>query len=147
MFDVDKMRDELNRQFIRKATVVVGMWFVVVGILAFCSVARAQSDHHPFHSEFYQQWKQPGIFPLASCCNARITKQGTETGDCEPTQADMRKGIDGLAHWFAWLRQERRWIEIPDTKIIHERNPSGQDAHLCWSTGRVLCFSPPDTGG
>jgi hypothetical protein len=26
-------------------------------------------------------------------------------------------------------------------------NPDVFDAHLCWSTGRVLCFVPPDTGG
>jgi hypothetical protein len=26
-------------------------------------------------------------------------------------------------------------------------HPDVFDAHLCWSTGRVLCFAPPDTGG
>jgi len=76
-----------------------------------------------------------------SCCNARRVEGGHEIGDCEATTARLING-----DWQAWLRQEDRWIDIPDGKIVRERNPTGQDAHLCWS-GRVLCFVPPDTGG
>ena len=60
-----------------------------------------------------------------------------------PARAEIRAGA-----WWAWLRQETRWLPIPDAKLIRERNPSGQDAHLCWTPARgVLCFLPPDTGG
>jgi len=109
--------------------------------------AKAQ-DHHPAHRDFYRLWMQPGVYPPASCCNARVERDGAEVGDCEPTRAELRRGDDGVARWHAWLRQEGRWLPIPDAKVIRERNPSGQDAHLCWTpTAGVLCFSPPDTGG
>ncbi len=103
--------------------------------------ARAQ-DHHPAHRDFYLKWTQPGVDPPVSCCSARIEANGLEVGDCEPTRAEIRAG-----QWWAWLRQESRWIEIPDGKVLRERNPNGRDAHLCWSGGRVLCFVPEDTGG
>lgn len=103
--------------------------------------ARAQ-DHSPHHADFYRHWMQPGVHPPISCCNARKVEGGVETGDCEPTKARIVNG-----NWQAWLRQESRWIDIPDSKVIRERNPTGQDAHLCWSFGRVLCFVPEDTGG
>lgn len=78
-----------------------------------------------------------------SCCDARIEAEGVEVGDCEPTRAEVRGGV-----WWAWLRQERRWIPVPDGKILRERNPGGQDGQLCWTpAGGVLCFVPPDTGG
>jgi len=103
--------------------------------------ARGQ-DHSPHHADFYRHWMQPGVIPPISCCKARKVEGGVETGDCEPTKARIVNG-----NWQAWLRQESRWIDIPDDKIIRERNPTGQDAHLCWSFGRVLCFVPEDTGG
>ncbi len=103
--------------------------------------ARAQ-DHSPHHADFYRHWMQPGVHPPLSCCNARIEKDGQVTGDCEPTQAKIVKG-----GWVAWLRQESRWVEIPDDKLIREPNPNIFDAHLCYNHGRVLCFKPPDTGG
>ena len=120
---------------------------VAVGILALAAVVVAfkawSQDHSPHHRDFYRQWMQPGVTPPLSCCNARIEKDGLEVGDCEPTRAEIRAGA-----WWAWLRQETRWLPIPDAKLIRERNPSGQDAHLCWTLARgVLCFLPPDTGG
>lgn len=103
--------------------------------------ARGQAVHHPFHHDFYMRWKQPGSDQ--SCCNARIEREGIEVGDCEPTRAEVRNGA-----WWAWLRQEGRWLPIPDAKIIREPNPNVVDAHLCWSpVSGVLCFVPPDTGG
>lgn len=103
--------------------------------------ARAQ-DHHPHHKDFYRLWLQPGT--NVSCCNARVELNGVETGDCEPVKAEVRGG-----NWWAWLRQESRWLEIPDSRILRERNPEqgGQQGHLCYSYGRVLCFVPPDSGG
>jgi hypothetical protein len=100
--------------------------------------AMAQEHHHSFHEDFYKTWKQPNS--TASCCNARIEKNGKEEGDCEPTQARL-----GPVGWQAWLRQESRWIDIPDDRIIREKNPTqgGVDSHLCWNWGRVLCFVPP----
>ena len=108
--------------------------------------AAAQEHHHPLHRDFYRHWKQPGT--ETSCCDARVEVDGVERGDCEPVGAEPRRGADGQAHWFAWLRQESRWLEIPDERVIRERNPGGQDGHLCWTPARgVLCFVPPDTGG
>jgi hypothetical protein len=126
-----------------------GIATLFAAVLAFAAVAqvflplkaRAQ-DHSPHHADFYRHWMQPGVSPPLSCCNARVEVDGVETGDCEPTRAEIRGG-----RWWAWLRQEDRWIPIADGKIVRERNPTGQDAHLCWSFGRVLCFVPPDTGG
>lgn len=120
----------------------------LVILLAIAAVAQAvgrawAQDHHPAHRDFYRQWMQPGVDPPASCCNARIEKDGQEVGDCEPTRAEVIAG-----DWWAYLRQENRYIRIPNAKLIRERNPSGQDAHLCWTPASgVLCFSPPDTGG
>lgn len=112
---------------------------------AFClamlpGIGISQQHHHPLHLDFYRHWKQPGTG--ISCCDARIERDGVETGDCEPVKAEIRNG-----NWFAWLRQESRWVEIPDDRIIRERNPNIFDAHLCWNYGRVLCFVPPSTGG
>lgn len=106
--------------------------------------ARSQQHHHPLHMDFYRHWMQPGISPPLSCCDARIMHpSGNETGDCEPTRAEVRNG-----QWFAWLRQEHRWLPIPDSKIIREKSPNIFDAHLCWLPGKgVLCFVPPATGG
>jgi len=114
------------------------MWRVA--LLLFAAPALAQ-QHSPFHNDFYRYWKQPGS--SLSCCDARIENGGIEVGDCEPTQAVMHAG-----RWVAWLRQEGRWIEIPDSRIIRERNPNVVEAHLCWSPASgVICFVPPDTGG
>ena len=63
-------------------------------------------------------------------------------GDCYPTKAEVRVGS-----WWA-QRDNGEWVEIPDSKVLHERNPAGQDAHLCYSDPYkiVLCFVPPDVG-
>lgn len=102
----------------------------------------AQDHHHPLHRDFYQHWRDPAN-PNISCCNARIEgPDGVEVGDCEPTRAEVRNG-----QWWAWVRQLGQWIVIPDGKILRERNPNSQDAHLCWTPIRgVICFVPADTG-
>lgn len=107
------------------------------------NAAQAQSGHERWHM-YYQHWKQPGT--TVSCCNARIIDKDGKTlsGDCEPTRAEIRNG-----EWYAWLRQEDRWVHIADDKIVRERNPSSEEGHLCyqeWSK-QILCFVPPDTGG
>lgn len=123
------------------------------------------APHERYH-EFYKTWKQPDN-PAISCCNANkydtLTGKTHISGDCEPTHAELRPGADGLVHWWArvpeWMIKEgmQPWIEIPDSKVIHERNPTGEEAHLCVTalyhlgskvpTPNILCFSPPDTGG
>ena len=124
------------------ATALLGL----AGILILAPTNARSQDHHPLHREFYQEWKQPGSG--ASCCNARIVIQSNsgpiELGDCEPVAAEIRNG-----QWYGWLRQESRWVEIPDSQIIRERNPEqgGPNGHLCYAHGRVVCFVPPDTGG
>lgn len=109
-------------------------------MFAWLTPAWAQ-DHHPHHGEFYKGWQRPDM--PGSCCSARIEKDGIETGDCEPTKAEIRNG-----DWWVWVRQINAWIKVPDSKIIRVRNPSGQDAHHCWTpASSTICFSPPDTGG
>jgi len=125
------------------------LWLAVIAlglVLLGWGIARAQ-HHHPFHKDFYQHWKQPGS--TASCCNARVPgPMGGEVGDCEPTQADLRRGPDGVVRWYAWLRQRQEWLPIPDAKVLRERNPNVFDGHLCWTpSAGVLCFVPPNTGG
>ena len=132
----------LGRGAERLAARPAGLFAVVLFVLAAMAAGAAMAqapDHHEFHRDFYRYWKQPGS--NASCCDARVTRDGRETGDCEPTRAEIRGGI-----WWAWLRQENRWVEVPDARIIRERSPNVTDAHLCWN-GQVLCFVPPATGG
>jgi hypothetical protein len=107
--------------------------------------ARGQSgemDGHARWHSFYRNWQRPD--GKGSCCNARqLTPWGQELGDCEPTRAEFRNG-----NWYAWERHKQQWLKIPDSKIIHERNPSVEEGHLCWSQDAgILCFVPPDTGG
>lgn len=102
-------------------------------------------DHDHGHGEYhdvYKGWAQPGLYP-GSCCSARITDEaGNTTGDCDWTEARV---VDG--HWVA-RRPDGVWIDIPDERIIKEKNPdpTGSRAHLCYYYGQVLCFVPP-TGG
>lgn len=106
-----------------------------------CGPVLAQ-DHHPAHKDFYRHWLQPNGSG-ASCCDARVEKDGIEIGDCEPTKAEIRNG-----DWWVWVRQINGWIKVDDAKIIRVRNPNGQDAHHCWTPNSgTICFSPPDTGG
>lgn len=113
---------------------------ILIGMGSQC--ARAQ-DHHPLHKDFYHKWREP-LNPERSCCNARIIGAfGVETGDCEPTQAEIRKG-----DWHAWIRQLNRFERVTDDVIVYERNPNIVDGHVCWTPARgIICFKPPDTGG
>ncbi len=122
------------------AAVALGVFWgmLIVG----AATARGQS-HHPLHEHFYQHWKQPNS--NLPCCNARIEIDGIERGDCEPTEARLIAG-----HWYARLPRKGSYIEIPEAKIIRERNPTqdGTDAHLCWTEASgVMCFVPPFGGG
>lgn len=134
----------LPRVFVATMAVVL-VPFAALFVIWLGAAMAQSTHHHPFHYDFYRHWKQPGS--TASCCDARITRDGKEEGDCEPTQADLRPGKDGVVRWHAWLRQEGRWVEVPDGRILRERNPNTFDGHLCWNYGQVLCFVPPDTGG
>jgi hypothetical protein len=101
--------------------------------------ARAQDNgHHLYHADYYSKWKQPGTD--ASCCNGKETNDGYVTGDCYPTTAEVRDG-----HWWA-KTDDGRWVVVPYDRILRERNPDIERAHLCFNYGRVLCFVPPNTG-
>lgn len=125
----------------RTLTMVI-MGAVAIWLPPSCAPAFAQTAHDAGHAEHhedkYRHWMQPG--GLASCCNEKKTVDGRTTGDCYPTKARV---VDG--GWVA-LRDDGVWIEIPDDRIIRERNPGSEDGHLCYNYGRVLCFVPPDTG-
>jgi hypothetical protein len=115
----------------------------IIVVLAQLSPAYAQHGHERWH-QYYRTWLQPGT--TVSCCNARITQFGIESGDCEPTKYEMRNG-----DWYAWHRQQDKWIKVPDDRLLRERNPSGEEGHLCSvnHSGQwvILCAVPPDTGG
>jgi hypothetical protein len=103
------------------------------------SKARAQDNgHHLYHADHYSKWKQPGTD--ASCCNGKEMQDGHITGDCYPTTAEVHDG-----HWWA-KTDDGEWVVVPYDRILHERNPDIERAHLCFSYGRVLCFVPPNTG-
>ena len=63
---------------------VATLFVIVLAIGAVVSAcwpkpAKAQ-DHHPAHRDFYRLWMQPGVYPPASCCNARVERDGIEVG-------------------------------------------------------------------
>lgn len=122
---------------------ILATFVCLVAIVVVGDRVMAQDGHSRWH-HFYKNWKMPGTD--ISCCNARVIGLNGQTifGDCEPTRAEIRNG-----DWYAWLRQEGRWIKIPDQHIVRERNPSGEEGHLCYNewTKQILCFVPPDTGG
>ncbi|HYI03648.1 MAG TPA: hypothetical protein VD858_02065 [Reyranella sp.] len=60
----------------------------------------------------------------------------------EPTTAEFRGD-----RWFAWLREQARWVEVPHEVILRDVNSSPEKAHLCFAYERVLCFLPPHSGG
>lgn len=109
---------------------------VLVAILAlsYCNAVRAH-DH-------YAHWHIPGT--QASCCNEKTTVNGETTGDCYPTDAELRDGA-----WWA-RRDNGQWVEIPERATLRQINPdeTGQKAHLCYNdiTLTVLCFVPPSGG-
>jgi hypothetical protein len=122
----------------------LAVFYVVVKSAEYVvSKAFGQSGHERFH-HYYLHWKQPGT--TVSCCNARVNQGGVEVGDCEPTRYEMRNG-----DWYAWHRQQDKWIKVPDDRLLRERNPSGEEGHLCSvnHSGQwvILCAVPPDVGG
>src|SRR5512147_515107 len=116
-------------------------WIFWIVVLMACLVtvavhptgSRAQDGHARWHA-YYQHWKQPGT--TISCCNARVNLMGVETGDCEPVPYKFENG-----EWIVWVRQELRWLRIPDDRLIRERNPSSEEFHLCYNTytKQILC--------
>lgn len=124
------------------------------GFMSVVTSARCQ-DHdagHAEHHDVYQTWRTPGSG--VSCCNEKKTVDGHSTGDCYPTTAIMAPAgaanLDARGDvWWALL-DDGRWIEIPDSRIVHEINPddTGSRAHVCIMDGSEvpLCFVPP-TGG
>lgn len=127
----------------RDAAVAVAAILAFLVVLGAIDARRAHGQAnvagHALHHDFYKTWMQPG--GLAGCCNAKETDaDGITSGDCYPTEAKVVAG-----HWTA-KRDDGTWVDIPDERVIRERNPNGQDAHLCYNYGMVLCFVPPDSG-
>ena len=123
----------------------IGMCSVLCLLVAWAAsrdgLAQSAGHHHEFHADHYRTWQRPDVG--GSCCNARLREEeDEEIGDCEPTTAEIRGD-----RWFAWLREQARWVEIPHEVILREINPSPEKAHLCFAYERVLCFLPPHVGG
>jgi hypothetical protein len=147
-------------------------WMVRVDLLIMAALAcqlvgcikpaHAQEGHvhgHGQYHEAYKGWCQPG-FPncdhVHSCCDGRTVewKDGKSVkveGHCYPTE--YRPNPNGKSDWIARLAPEDverfkvEWIEVPDARIIREKNPdhSGQTGHICtnWYTAEILCSRPP----
>src|SRR5882672_2959028 len=122
---VDTLRQPVH---IRSSAYIASAAILAVFIVAFATApkARAQDNgHHFHHADHYSKWKQPGT--NASCCNGRETKDGQPTGDCYPTTAEVRAGS-----WWA-KTDDGRWVIVPEDRIIRERNPDVERAHLCFN--------------
>ena len=134
--------DMLRQSTIVRSSIYIGIAATLAAfIVAFATSpkARAQDNgHHLYHADHYSQWKQPGT--NVSCCNGKETKDGRTTGDCYPTTAEVRAGS-----WWA-KRDDGQWVIVPNDRILRERNPDVERAHLCFNYGSVLCFVPPSTG-
>ncbi len=111
----------------------------------------AKEEGHDANHDVYKEWMMPGS-PGVSCCQEK--KNGV--GDCYPTDARTgpagaeNPGVNGPV-WYARKLPQGIWVEIPEKKIIRERNPdpTGSRAHLCmmdWEGAPVLCFVPPMGG-
>lgn len=120
----------------------------------------SEHNHSDGHAEFhdvYRTWCQPG-YPkpceyIKSCCAARrVLQDGSMTGDCLPTEAELRASADKRTTGLVWWAKDQHgnWIEVPEDKVVHEINPddSGTRAHLCQNqySDNIFCFVPP-TGG
>lgn len=116
-----------------------GLWLFVAGFIAGIWVmlsiapARSQNHHHPaadaqLHEQFYSNWMMPDN-PTVSCCSLR---------DCYPTFARLYQG-----KWFARIRETGEFVEVPASKVEHNRDsPDGRN-HLCANPqGLVFCFKP-----
>jgi hypothetical protein len=134
--------DMLRQSAIIQSSAYIGMAAILaVFIVAFATAPKARAQdygHHLHHTDHYSKWKQPGT--NASCCNGKETTDGQITGDCYPTTAEVRAGS-----WWA-KRDDGQWVIVPDDRILRERNPDVERTHLCFNSGRVLCFVPPSTG-
>jgi hypothetical protein len=134
---------------------------VVLALGGLCSLAWAQEhDRHSELHDFYKHWKQPGGAKNwnggpASCCNAREVDWDDASGwprrvmgDCYATEFRLKPGGSWVAKLDRLDRQrlDKEWVDVPDIKIIRERNPdfTGRDGHLCTGTaGEILCAVPP----
>jgi hypothetical protein len=153
-------------RYVLAGAIVAGFAFAL--LLIGITIAHAQYQHNPpphkdhwhhdQHSRYHDQyntWCQPnytGAKPCPkpySCCDAREEKDGTVEGHCYWTQAELRKSKDPTIKYPVWwvLLDTSVWEEIPNDKIIHEKNPdeTGTAAHICEieSTQQILCFLPP----
>lgn len=143
---------------IRYRATLAGMvhspWYVglasilAVFMLVFATTPKARAEDHKHHSpwhDFYKDWQQPTP-SKSSCCNARFNERGEEVGDCEATNLfELRRTKDGL-RWFAFVPAIDQVIQVPDEKIIREKNPdqTGRMGHICFSPiVGVLCAVPP----
>ena len=119
----------------------------LLAFLVFVNHVWAQERHdlgHAMYHDTYMTWMQPDA-PTVSCCRARVVgPNGTMTGDCRPT-AFRVVGEGKATHWQAQL-DNGSWIDIPDSKLIHEKNPdpSGVTGHLCEQNHIVFCARPPN---
>jgi hypothetical protein len=70
-------------------------------------------------------------------------------GDCYPTEFRLSlKGWQAKLDRYDQWRFNKEWVDIPDKKIIREKNPdnTGISGHLCTGGSmmlEILCAVPP----
>lgn len=137
-----------NRPMFYTAAITVALAVLLQIAKAHAEGPESHADGHAKLHDFYREWSRPDTG--GSCCNMRVTTpDGGYTGDCRATPFRPAVDKDGkFDHWQALLDDGRSWVDVPDSKIIREKNPdpSGQDGHLCENLGIVYCAVPP-TGG
>ena len=71
---------------------------------------------------------------------------GLPTARRHRDRLDDPDGPNGVRNIEGRLVRENADGVVPYDRILRERNPDIERAHLCFSYGRVLCFVPPNTG-
>lgn len=119
---------------------VVTMLWMAVGI----GQSKGQDGHHhppqdaDAHEQFYQHLTRPDIpdAPPGSCCSGY---------DCYSTPARYQNG-----RWMALRREDRTWIEIPESKIVVREDQLARrpdmTATLCATPYTLYCFVEPQSG-
>jgi hypothetical protein len=106
--------------------------------------------HARYHTD-YMRWKNSNGFP---CCSAKYDEHGVPmSGDCVPTEGILRPSLkpelNGAVVWWLFIEETGRFEEMPEGKMLRERNPddTGRAAHACVSQSLSPSVPPEEVGG
>jgi len=96
---------------------------LAAGLLCSPWHSRAQDsphDHHPYHADFYKQWRRTDG---SSCCSDR---------DCRPATTRMRGEV-------VQVLIDGEWVDVPSRAIRPYAAPDLGD-HVCAIGKRIFCL-------